>query len=376
MMAQRIRLIYQRLPYPFGGNPLPEIQDFSITLTGLFLDDLGAYGELGQHQEIGYTISPDNGTHTVKWSGSVNPADSATFGTGANPTDFSIRDGLLVYLHVTDRGFTKTLSFPIRRASGAFSVLPLLQFDEDDGVQTYQFPSATGTGLSWVYSLLSAPEGVTLDEPIRTLSFDTDALNTELYIYTLAAEDQYGRRIINDSLFQILPIPLPLATVVNDSIFWEEDVAITPYDITSLFELNGNTGTFEASALPAGLSEVSDEITGTPTTEGTGNIIVTFTDSYGREVQATLSYEIAATPAPVDIFSNFSWDEDQGILIFDCNVAGTYTWNFGAANGTFTIVAGANNPSIDLTAYSGNTEEFTITKDGQELYVDANFTIP
>lgn len=94
------------------------VASFNITFTGLSTDFIGTFGEIGQHASISYTIDPDNGTETVKWSNSPNPADAATYGTGANPTDFAASEGSLVYLHVTDDNGggpeTRTFSFTAR----------------------------------------------------------------------------------------------------------------------------------------------------------------------------------------------------------------------------------------------------------------------
>lgn len=54
----------------------------------------------------------------VKWSNSPDPDDAATFGTGANPTDFTSANGGRVYLHVTCQGRTVTKSFPVRPGPG------------------------------------------------------------------------------------------------------------------------------------------------------------------------------------------------------------------------------------------------------------------
>lgn len=85
-----------------GGN-VP----FAIQITGL----TGGSAIEGDQLSIGYTITPDNGTETVKWSDSSNPADAATYGTGANPTDFT--GGTLLWLHVTDGGETVSTFAPI-----------------------------------------------------------------------------------------------------------------------------------------------------------------------------------------------------------------------------------------------------------------------
>lgn len=258
-------------------------------------------------------------------------------------------------------------------AAGEWAIPELQTLVENTGVATYQLPLATGAGLTWTYSLISAPASITFDPVTRTLSFDTDVMERGIIGYTVMAEDQFERAILNEGLVNVTPVVQPLATATDDSIFWTINVPITPYDITQNFTLNGNSGTFGVTGLPTGLSVVADEIVGTPTVASTGDIVITFTDALTREVTSNLTFEVAAAPA---IFSDVIWDEASGRLIFDVTQTGTYTWHFGSNSGTFEIVAGANSPTIDLTPYENTTDVFRITKDGQELYVDANLTVP
>lgn len=112
------RVISRRRWLALYGTPAP----FKVTLVGLSSDVLGTFGLIGDHAGISYTITPDLGTETVKWSNSPNPADAATFGTGASPTDFASAEGGFVYLHVTDDPVdvpdtgpkTRTVSFRAR----------------------------------------------------------------------------------------------------------------------------------------------------------------------------------------------------------------------------------------------------------------------
>jgi hypothetical protein len=85
---------------------------FSIAITGLTTGE----ARIGDHATIGYTINPDNGTETVKWG---TAADDDTYGTGANPTDYTAGDGGRLWLTVTDGGETVTRSAPIEQDQSA-----------------------------------------------------------------------------------------------------------------------------------------------------------------------------------------------------------------------------------------------------------------
>lgn len=193
---------------------------FTISFVGLSTDSLGAYAEVGDHAAISYTISPDNGTETVKWSNSSNPADAATYGTGASPTDFTAGDGSALYLHVTDGAETVTRSVAIRRAEGTFGALSNQSFTDDTGNQTYIFAAATGTGLTWTYSLVSPPSGVSLVSATRTITFDTNALAIQSgTVITVRALDQYGHAI--DQTFT-----LTIAAPTTDGLLLESGDAL------------------------------------------------------------------------------------------------------------------------------------------------------
>jgi hypothetical protein len=83
-----------------GGAP------FAVVLTGL-TDGLAV---VGTHASIGYTETPTSGAETVKWSDSSDPSDPATWGTGANPTDFTSTTVGQLWLHVTIDGQTVSRS--------------------------------------------------------------------------------------------------------------------------------------------------------------------------------------------------------------------------------------------------------------------------
>lgn len=199
MRSFRSPLYGLKNPFDKKGEP----PAFNVSFTGLSSDSIGAYGQIGNHAAISYTITPDLTTETVKWSNSANPADAATFGTGANPTTFASVDGFRVYLHVTDDPVdnpdvgpvTRSFSFPVRYAPGAFGALVAQEFGELDGEQTYVFAAATGANLTWTYTLVSPPTGVTIDSASRTVTFDLDNMMPQVSSFTVRATDQYGRTI-------------------------------------------------------------------------------------------------------------------------------------------------------------------------------------
>jgi len=69
--------------------------------------------------------------------------------------------------------------------------------------------------------------------------------------------------------------------------------AITPVQVQATDSASGQTLTFSATGLPAGLSiSSSGQITGTPTTQGTSSVTVTATDGTGAHGSATFTWVV------------------------------------------------------------------------------------
>ena len=128
---------------------------FTVSLTGL----TNSEAIIGDHASISYTTDPVSATETVKWSNSANPADAATYGTGANPTDFTAGDEGRLYLHVTDGGATVTASAIIRYARGTAPAIAdgqVFVVGESANIDG----SASGANLTFTYSLTAVPAAV------------------------------------------------------------------------------------------------------------------------------------------------------------------------------------------------------------------------
>lgn len=107
------------------GTPAP----FILTITGLSTDSRGLYGPPGGHASIGYTVTDLELNpivlDSVKWSNVSNPIGAATYGTGANPTDYDTAFGSLVWLHGTKDGVTVSKAFQVRQEP-SFQVQPTI----------------------------------------------------------------------------------------------------------------------------------------------------------------------------------------------------------------------------------------------------------
>lgn len=193
MQGPRSPMAGPRSPFGARRSPAP----FAVAFTGLSTDDLGSYGQIGNHASITYTIDPDNGTETVKWSASSDPAAAATFGTGANPTAFTSADGFSVFLHVTDGGDTVTRSFPARKApatTGADLDLSFVEGTPTVNVNLVQNWTANGNTLGSASVSPALPAGFALS-PEGVLSRSGTLSITADATYSLTMLDDYTRPV-------------------------------------------------------------------------------------------------------------------------------------------------------------------------------------
>lgn len=306
---------------------------FSVSFTGLSTDSLGTYGQIGNHASIGYTITPDLGTETVKWSNSSNPADAATYGTGANPTDFTASDESTVYLHVTDDpgdgAVTRSFSFPVRYAPGSVTESTLSDWTIDDDVLNVNLASDfTTTNLTGAYVITGLPSGA-VDDGDGTISGTADG-TPETANITATFTDQYGRTIVGS--YTVDTVYRTQATGGTDlDLSFPEDSAITSTDLIANWTDNGNTLTFVSVSptLPTGLSIASNgTMTGTPTTvTADATYTLTMQDEYGRQTSDTFTLEITdASFSPLDLFGGAeagAWYDPSDLSTLWQDTAGT-----------------------------------------------------
>jgi len=309
-----------------GGTSL-----FGVTITGL----TDGEARIGDHASIGYTTDPVSATETVKWSNSSDPAAAATYGTGASPTDYTAGDEGSLWLHVTDTidGVTDTVSrsAPIRYAAGTASSIADGQTATVDDTVLNIAATATGANLTFTYSLLNAPAGMTTNASTGGIGGTV----TEVFsgTVTLRATDQYGRTL--DDTFTFTSSLRAQATAADGlgPFNWTVDDTAVSVDATTDFTANGNTLTYTATALPVGVTIASNGIiSGTPTAASSGSIVITAQDEYGRETTSTtshttalraqatggadldLSFSIDTTITSTDLIAN--WTDNGNTLTF------------------------------------------------------------
>jgi hypothetical protein len=103
-------------------------------------------------------------------------------------------------------------------------------------------------------------------------------------VVTVDSEDP-----VTSNARQVIPLQAGAATASRS---WVEGEAITPFDFAAQFVLNGNSGSFSNTTLPAGITVSGTTFVGTPTAPGSGTITTTFTDEYSRQTAQVLTYEV------------------------------------------------------------------------------------
>jgi hypothetical protein len=311
---------------------------FNVTIIGLTDEE----ARIGDHASIGYTT--DAVSETVKWSNNSDPAAPATYGTGASPTDFTTGDEGSLWLHVTDGGETVSRSAPIRYAPGAASSIADGQTATVDDTVLNIPATASGANLTFTYSLLNAPAGMTTNPSTGGIGGTvTEVFNGTV---TLRATDQYVRTL--DDTFTFTSSLRTTATAANglSDQNWTVDDDSVNLSLVSDFTTNGNTLTYVITGLPTGLVDDGDgTISGTPTVNGqSGTITITATDEYSRQVSSAFSYTTAyRTQATAGTALDLSFVQGEEITPVD--LAQNFTENGNTL--TYSLV---DTPPTGLTA--------------------------
>jgi hypothetical protein len=310
---------------------------FGVTFTGL----TDGEARIGDHASIGYTTDPVSATETVKWSNSSNPADAATYGTGASPTDYTAGDEGSLWLHVTDtiegESVTVSRSAPIRYAPGTASSIADGQTATVDDTVLSIAATATGANLTFTYSLLNAPAGMTTNSSTGGIGGTV----TEVFdgTVTLRATDQYGR--VLDDTFTFTSSLRTQATAANGlgPFMYTRDDTVVDQSVTSDFTANGNTLTYVLTNMPPGLVDDGDgSYSGTPTSTGSQSILATATDEYGRETVSSIgTFTVLRDQATGGTDLDLSFEEDSAISSTDLKA----NWTTNGNTLTYAIVGTA-----------------------------------
>jgi hypothetical protein len=335
---------------------------FTVTFTGLSTDAFGPYGRIGS--AIGLELIPAQAEAVVKWSASANPADAATFGTGATPAPFAAADGFLVYLHVTSGAVTVSRSFPARYAPATAPTIDAQTWTAD--VTTVSLAAAaSAANLTLGYAAAGLPAGVSIDAATGLITGVPTAASSGTVGVT--ATDQYGR-VLNYAFQHTTSLPAPGSFgALADQTFTSLTGART-YTFAAATGA-GLTWSYGLVSPPSGVT--IDPATRTimfdtdmlPPQSGTG-FTVRATDQYGRTIDRSASFTVVSLPAVIVITSagpqaangdvpiSYSIDKDDPAVrcvVFDAAAPDPVAADFGGNNEPAYVDQG----SVSLTASGG-----------------------
>lgn len=344
-----------------GGTPAP----FAVALTGL------TNGEaiIGDHASISYTTDPVSATETVKWSNSANPADAATYGTGANPTDYTAGDEGRLYLHVTDtvdgETATVTRSALIRYARGTAPAVADGQAWTVDDTSVNIDGSASGANLTFTYAVSGLPAGVAINASSGAITGTPTAVDSGTA--TITATDQYGLDYTDTFTWSNALRTQATAADGLGPFNWTVDDTSVSVDATTDFTANGNTLTYTATGLPAGVTIATNGIiSGTPTAALSGSIVITGQDEYGRETTSTTSHTTALrAQATGGADLDLSFAVDEAITATDL----TANWTANGNTLTYAITGTALPAGLSVDSAGELTGTPTV------LTADATYTL-
>lgn len=269
-----------------GHNILGQI---SVTLTGRESD--GAVW-FGNHASYGLAMSDGSTITAQKWGSTPGGSE---FGTAAAPSDFtSLGDGGTLHYEATSASGTASGAVQARYAIGTAPNVADGQAWTVDELITPLDGSASGTGLTFGYSIAGAGGGISIDPLLGVISGSPDAVNSGTA--TITATDQYGRQL--QDTFTWGATLRAQATAANGlSYNWTVGQTGISEDMKGDFTLNGNTPqSWVIAGLPTALVDDGDGTFSGNLTAGvsSGSITATMTDEYGRQTVSTAAWAITA----------------------------------------------------------------------------------
>jgi len=329
-----------------------------LSMTGLTLGE----ARPGDHASLSVGF-PSGVTSWASQAWGVGSYGDTTYGTGANPTDYTASDGAtLVWEGLGDDGNTYRASAPIRYAAGSVTESALADWTIDDDALNVNLASDfTTTNLTGSYVITGLPTGA-VDDGDGTISGTVTDKTPATFAPVVTFTDQYGRTIVGT--YAVDTILRAQATGgVDLDLSFAEDSAIASTDLAQNWTLNGNALTYTVSpALPAGLSMNSSGVmTGTPTTvTADATYTLTGTDEYGRVTTDTFALEITSAFNPL---ADYAVSGNQPGLILDF------------ADDTYSIDGNSTTDFDTALNYTGDSLSTMVDSDGALKWAPHNLAL-
>ncbi len=236
------------------------------------------YTHTGNLYEV---TASNNGTCTPPAADSVLCTATGAANTYNGPTGWGTPDGLTAFQSIGTTGNTVTVSNPGNQ-TGTVGTAASLQISATD--------SASGQTLT--YSATGLPAGLSISSSTGLISGTPTTAGTSNV--TVTAKDTTGASGSASFTWTVNSATGNTVTVTNPGNQTGTVGTTASLQISATDSASGQTLTYSATGLPAGLSIGSSTglISGTPTTAGTSNVTVTAKDTTGASGSASFTWTI------------------------------------------------------------------------------------
>lgn len=245
-----------------------------------------------------------------------------------------------------------TWSVVLREPATAGNSLSTPNWIVDEAIAEMDATTAfTTNGNTLTYGATGLPAGV-----IITSNGAISGMPTALEsgTVTITGIDEFGRETTSMFTFGT---SYPTQATAADGLgpfAWTVDSDVPNINAASDFSLNGNTLTYAATGLPAGVTIAQDgTIGGTPTAESSGTVIITGTDAYGRDTTSTTSHATALRPQATAAGGLGPYGWPVGVALSAASVTGDFTANGNTL--TYTATGGPDGVTVAADGTIGGT---------------------
>ncbi|MDE3071430.1 MAG: putative Ig domain-containing protein, partial [Pseudomonadota bacterium] len=289
-----------------GGQTATAGQAWNFSAAAGFVDNVGFGLTFAATQSDGSAL-PSWMTFNSSGAFSGTPPTAGSWTISVAATD--------VLGQTASATFTLTVTTPANVAPVLSATLTNQVVVVNTAMVTYAAPAATDTdGDTISYSATGLPAGITFNPVTRTFSGTPTVTGTSTVTYT--ATDSRGAAV--SATFTItVNAPANVAPVLSAALTNQTVVvntAMVAYVAPAATDTDGDTISYSATGLPAGITFNASTRTfsGTPTVTGTSTVTYTATDSRGAAVSAT--FTITATTAQLPPVYHGGYTNQTGMI--------------------------------------------------------------
>ncbi|WNG94086.1 putative Ig domain-containing protein [Mycobacterium sp. ITM-2016-00318] len=328
----------------------------------------------------GTFTDPDGDTLTYTATGlpaglTFNPTTRTISGTPTTPGNYTVA---VTATDPSGQTASTTLALAVANTNDAptAGTPPPNQNAVEDTPFSYTIPAGTFTdpdGDTLTYTATGLPAGLTFNPTTRTISGTPTTPGN--YTVAVTATDPSGQTasttlalaVANTNDAPTASTPPPNQNAVED----------TPFSYTipagTFTDPDGDTLTYTATGLPAGLTfnPTTRTISGTPTTPGNYTVAVTATDAANTTATQTFTLAVANTLDGTLIATIPVGDSPQGIAL---NPAGTRAYVTNVLSNSVTVINTTNNTLVTTIAVGTWPSDAAVTPNGAFVYVTNRVT--